>query len=184
MKYTYVGLFLLSAITGFFLTSNNSKPVTNNLEQKSTPYLATDDAAKFKEIYERRLKELTRNEAMVIPNFLPVKDAENLAKNINGENLEPEPTTENSHVTATGEFADEVNLTENEKEETVEIMETADSAKVNAPATGDFADQINPDAIFAVAQQKDPNLQPEAKLAEVPANSFPPTELGVYSPPQ
>jgi len=85
-------------------------------------------------------------------------------------------------------IAQEVNLQNNENncEEACdeEDEEIADSKNVNAAATGEFSDHINSDAILAQAQQKDPNLQPEAKLSAPSEGAPPTTEIGVYTLPQ
>ncbi len=100
---------------------------------------------------------------------------------------EPEPTTHNSDMTATGEFADEVNLqnSENNCEESCdgENTEIAGSKNVNTNDTGEHADQINKEAIFAQAKQKNTALQPEIKLADPSEGAPPTTEIGVYTPP-
>jgi len=199
MKYSYIVLLLLLAITGFVFIKEDS-PQTKDAAMPQSKVVSVNNTAavveaEFNEIYARRIKDSDQGSIVAEPNFSSAKDPEKAAAN--SENTEasvPEPTKENSIATATGEFSDEINFPNKdnycvescdmENADITDSPKIADSAKVNAPAEGEFSDQINADVIFAQAQQKDPELQLEARLVDVPANSSPPTEMGVYSPPQ
>ena len=199
MKYSYIVLLLLLAITGFIFIKEDS-PQTKDTAMPPGKITSVNNTAavaetEFKEINARRTKDSDKGSIVVEPNFSLAKDPEKAA--VNSENAEPsvlEPTKENSIAIATGEFSDEINFPnkdnycvescDSENADVAGSPQIADGAKVNAPAEGEFADQINADVIFAQAQQKDPDLQLEPKLVDVPANSSPPTELGAYSPAQ
>lgn len=192
----YFVLMLLLAASGVVYMNNNSTQTpssitsTENTNVVSETSVANKDKHQ-KDIYENRTREIVKSTVVTEADTVPKVDLEKavpFAENI--EATEPEPGSDNSSVAASGDYADEVNSPNKNNEcdaacETAKLepTEIADTAKANIPATGEFADQINADAIFAQAQQKDPSLQMEAKLADVPANSLPPTELGIYTPP-
>jgi hypothetical protein len=92
----------------------------------------------------------------------------------------PEPSNKNADMPATGEFADQVNFPA-QKGNCNDAC--ADGSTVNMKATGEFADQINSDDIIVAAKTKGFDRSETKKLVDVPANSAPPTELGVYTPP-
>ena len=194
MKYKNYTLFpLLLALVAFFAVKNNSSQPLTPSENIIAPEKTAN--VKVKNIIEmnQRTKEgqTQKNTATTAIDPQATKPAvsnELVKTQDNTPTSMPGPINENWNMSATGEYAQEVNLqnSENDCEESCdeENTEIADGKNVNAAATGEFSDQINSDAIFAQAQQKDPNLQPEAKLPD-PAEGAPPTtEIGVYTPPQ
>ncbi|MET0355820.1 MAG: hypothetical protein ABW044_03525 [Cellvibrio sp.] len=193
--YYFILAFILVAFGIVFMNHNSSQTPSSITSTENTNVVSETSVENKdkhqKDIYENRTKEIVKSIVVTEANTLPkvdLKKAMPFAENT--EATEPEPGSDNSSVAASGDYADEVNSPNKNNEcdaacETAKLepTEIADTAKANIPATGEFADQINADAIFAQAQQKDPSLQMEAKLADVPANSLPPTELGVYTPP-
>lgn len=117
------------------------------------------------------------------PDTITVKANERLEQKVvpteNNKNP-PEPSRENANMLAAGEFADQVNFPTKK----IECGNACvDDETVNVKATGEFADQINSEEIIVAAKTKGFNLSETKKLVDVPTNSAPPTELGVYTPP-
>lgn len=191
MRNSYIILLLLLAIAGVVAIKKYSQPTIGIPTLNSTAsvnHFAAENESKFEEIYERRITGRTkdRNETSTIaePNLTTLKDPVETAMNSPDKGIsELEPTQENASLTTTNEHSDEINLPVRESDCTAPC-DAADNTNINAPATGEFADQINADALFAQAQQKNPDLKLETKLIEAPTNSSPPTEPGAYFPPQ
>lgn len=131
---------------------------------------------------EKELKEIDgtlNNESSTITAKTNEKSEQKTAPIEENKNP-PEPSKENANMLATGEFADQVNFP---TQKTECNNACADDATVNMKAIGEFSDQINSDEIIAAAKNKGFELSEIKKLVDVPANSAPPTEFGVYTPP-
>ncbi|RYG17768.1 MAG: hypothetical protein EOO07_10375 [Chitinophagaceae bacterium] len=147
-------------------------------------------AAKFqiesKQRTSDRKTDVTRNTTLdtVTAKANPEKIVESPSSEItetrNTENNPPEPTSDNADMPATGEFADQVNL---QIEKASCEGTCADNQNVNALASGEFSDQINPNEIMVEAKNKGLDTSENKPLQDVAANSHPPTEQGVYTPP-
>jgi hypothetical protein len=191
MRNNYIVLLFILAIAGIVAIKKYSQttidiPILNSTV--SANHFAAKNENKFDEIYERRMTDRTtgstETSTIVESNLPTLKYPAETAINSPDKGIpELEPTEENASLTTTNEHSDEINLPIRESDCTAPC-DAANNTNINAPATGEFADQINADAIFAQAQQKNPDMELEAKLIEVPTNSSPPTEPGVYSPPQ
>ncbi|RYY75259.1 MAG: hypothetical protein EOO52_07490 [Gammaproteobacteria bacterium] len=202
MKYKpYIALFLVTLV-GIILLNNNSqesnKAATKNISEtleKRPPQRKMNNNEAINNESDRASKSkltVTANTPRVQNKTKEIKTDEIKTDKHEVTEVEattPEPENNNADMAATGDYAGEVNLPEVQDNciepcDDVGKNQTADGSKANVLAVGEFADQINPEAIVAQAQQKDPNLPLEGKISDVSKNSSPPTELGAYSPPQ